>query len=65
MDYIQSTTATQRCSTASAQTILPTKPDAVHAEAEYGCVDWYPYVTALDKPAEWVDADDRLADTAS
>jgi len=65
MDNIQSTTATQRFSTATVQAILPTRPDAVHAEIEYGCVDWYPYVTALDKPTEWVDTDGGPADTAS
>jgi hypothetical protein len=65
MDSIQSATATQRFSTASVQAVLPTKPESVDAETEYGCVDWYPYVTVLDRPAEWADADGRLANTAS
>jgi hypothetical protein len=40
-------------------------PEPVDADAEYGCVDWYPYVTALDKPAEQAATDGRSVDTAS
>jgi hypothetical protein len=65
MDYIQSTTPTQRFSKASVQTLLPSKPEALHAELEYGCVDWYPYVTVIDTSTEWVDDDGGPAETAS
>jgi hypothetical protein len=30
----------------------PVEQAPIRPPAEYGCVDWYPYVTALEKPTE-------------
>jgi hypothetical protein len=58
MQYIQSTTATQRFSTVSAKTIAPGAPERDGpTAAEYGCVDWYPYMATLDERTEWFDHD--------
>lgn len=59
-------TATQR------PTVVPTLPahvlpgaamtaQALRREAEYGCVDWYPYASTLQSRSEWFDYDNGLA----
>jgi hypothetical protein len=57
MQYIQSTTATQRFSTVSAKTLAPAPEHDGPIAAEYGCVDWYPYMATLDERTDWFDHD--------
>jgi hypothetical protein len=37
------------------------KPDSTGPETEYGCVDWYPYASAMQSRTEWFDYDNGLA----
>jgi hypothetical protein len=39
----------------------PIKLEAMDAESEYGCVDWYPYMMATNTRTEWFDYDSGLA----
>lgn len=48
-------TAAQR-STVPAYSAMPVKQEpTLPAPAEYGCVDWYPYMSALEHPADRFD----------
>jgi hypothetical protein len=42
--------------------LAPIRLEAMDAESEYGCVDWYPYMMAVNTRIEWFDDDSGLAD---
>jgi hypothetical protein len=58
-------TAVQRPSSVATGTaspmLTPLELDAMDAETEYGCVDWYPYMMAANTRTEWFDYDSGLA----
>jgi hypothetical protein len=37
------------------------KLQSIGRETEYGCVDWYPYASAMPSRTEWFDYDNGLA----
>jgi hypothetical protein len=55
---MQPDTAPQRVPTVSARSVFPlAHPEPIRQAVEYGCVDWYPYVTAIDGRADRFDSD--------
>ena len=63
---MESNTAAQRSSTVTTFSgpSLPASmrmPQPIRREAEYGCVDWYPYASTMPPRTEWFDYDNGLA----
>jgi|HubBroStandDraft_4_1064222.scaffolds.fasta_scaffold992229_2 hypothetical protein len=59
------TTAVQRvpyvASVAALATPAPVQQEPKSRAVEYGCVDWYPYMNALERRTDWYDTDNGLA----
>jgi hypothetical protein len=46
---------------AALATPAPVQQEPKSRAVEYGCVDWYPYMNALERRTDWYDTDNGLA----
>jgi hypothetical protein len=63
MDHLEPIFALQPPAMMSARSVAPAKAERQPAggqTAEYGCVDWFPYLPALGGQSGWIGADSPL-----
>jgi hypothetical protein len=66
MDHLEPTSTLQLASAMPERAAAPAKPEltrqaATRQTAEYGCVDWFPYLPALGAQSGWFGYETLLA----